>query len=156
MQTENLKIADKFFELCESGQGWEACSDYCTPDSLFRSAVLPMKTLKEYTNWMQGIIRGIAPDGSFKLISRTSNENQVVYCATFTGTHSLDNGPGFSIYFFSQFIWIVVKPHNPPKKADSDYCYIIELKDGKIVGMVKIWDQMNAFLGWGWPLPTGN
>jgi len=34
-----------------------------------------MKTLKEYTEWMKGLIQNIAPDGKYHLISETSNEH---------------------------------------------------------------------------------
>lgn len=89
---------------------------------------------------MKGLIDNIAPDGAWKLISCTSNDHQVVYCATFTGTHSKDGGP--------------VKPSDPPKKTTCDYTYIINFnKEGKIDHMIKIWDQLTAFLHWGWELP---
>jgi len=86
-----------------------------------------MKTLHEYTDWMKGIIEGVAPDGAWKLISHTSNDKQVVYCATFSGTHTKDGGP--------------VKPSEPAKKMICDYTYIIDFNDqNKIVHMIKIWD----------------
>ncbi len=45
--------AQKFFEACETGKGWAACEQFCTADATFECDVLPMKTLKEYTDWVQ-------------------------------------------------------------------------------------------------------
>ncbi len=88
---------------------------------------------------MKGLIEGIAPDGKWQLISCTSNENTVVYCATFTAHHTLDGGP--------------VKPSEPAKQTKCDYAYIINFdKVGKIDSMRKIWDQLTAFKLWGWPI----
>ena len=134
-----LEIAQEFFDKCEAGKGWKSVSEYCSWNATFHCDVLPMKTLQEYTDWMEGIFENIAPDGSCKLISKTWNDTQVVFCATFTGTHSLKGGP--------------VEPSNPPKAMSSDYAYIIDFnKNGKITHMIKIWDQLTAFKGWGWPL----
>lgn len=139
MQSKNIsEEAQKFFELCEAGKGWASCKEFCEENATFHCDVLPMKTMQEYTDWMIGIIQNIAPDGSWKLISKTWNDTQVVFCATFTGTHSLKGGP--------------VEPSDPPKKMSSDYAYVINFKDGKITHMTKIWDQLTAFKGWGWPL----
>lgn len=139
IQSTMLETAQKFFELCEAGKAWKSCSEFCEEKATFHCDVLPMKTLQEYTDWMAGIIEKVAPDGSWKLISKTWNDHQVVYCATFTGSHSLPGGP--------------VEPSNPPKKMNSDYVYIIEFNaSGKITHMIKIWDQLTAFRGWGWPL----
>lgn len=134
-----LETAQTFFELCEAGKGWKSCAEFCDENAVFRCDVLPMKVLHEYVDWMASIIEKVSPDGSWNLISKTSNESQVVFCATFTGSHSLKGGP--------------VEPSSPPKKMSSDYAYIINFNnDGKICHMTKIWDQLTAFRGWGWPL----
>ncbi len=90
----NQEQAQKFFDLCETGKGWDACAPFCTAEASFRCDVLPMKTLQDYTNWMKSIVEGVTPDCSYKVFSLTKNENQVAFSATFFGTHLKDNGPG--------------------------------------------------------------
>jgi len=64
----------------------------------------------------------------------------VAFSAKFVGHHSLNGGP--------------VKPSEPPKKTECDYTYIIDFdQHKKIKHMHKVWDQLTAFLKWGWPLP---
>ena len=135
---ENSKEGvDVFFDNCETGKGWTECSAYCTENATFHCDVLPMKTLQEYTDWMKGLITGIAPDGKYELLSRTTGTNQVVYCAVFKAHHTLNGGP--------------VPPSEPPKYVECDYAYIIDLdSNSKIKHMRKIWDQGSAFKQWGW------
>jgi hypothetical protein len=33
----NANSAQQFFEACETGKGWEACSAFCHPDATFSS-----------------------------------------------------------------------------------------------------------------------
>ncbi len=45
--------AEAFFAACETGKGWEACSDYCTPDATFAAQAEPLaevRTLRQYTD----------------------------------------------------------------------------------------------------------
>ncbi len=47
--TESAKA---FFEACKQGQGWDACSQYCTADASFTSQAEPLadvQTLEGYT-----------------------------------------------------------------------------------------------------------
>jgi len=71
----NLETAEKFFELCETGKGWDACKGFAKEDASFRCDVLPFKTLHHYTDWMKGLIDGITPDGKYKIFSLTSNKH---------------------------------------------------------------------------------
>lgn len=98
-----------------------------------------MKTLKDYTNWMKGLVSGIMPDATYEVISATHSADTYVFCAKFFGTHTLGGGP--------------VPPSDPPKKTSCDYAYIIWFdKDHKITKMRKIWDQLTAFKQLGWPI----
>ena len=36
-----VETADKFFEACETGKGWDSCSKYCKEDGVFYCANLP-------------------------------------------------------------------------------------------------------------------
>src|SRR4051794_4666535 len=52
--------ARAFFQACESGGGWEACSAFCVPDATFSAKVEPLAdvhTLEEYAEWMKGLFR---------------------------------------------------------------------------------------------------
>ena len=47
--------AQKFFEACETGNGWEGCKDYCQPQATFSAeadALGGVDTLEGYTDWM--------------------------------------------------------------------------------------------------------
>lgn len=59
------------------------------PDATFSCEGLPdISTLKAYVDWMKAIATVTFPDSSYDLHSRTSNANEVVFFATFKGTHS--------------------------------------------------------------------
>jgi hypothetical protein len=49
------EIADKFFVACETGKGWEACKDYCTPGATFAAQAEPLADVKSLGNcyWAQ-------------------------------------------------------------------------------------------------------
>jgi hypothetical protein len=53
------ETAKSFFAACEAGKGWEACRNYCTSDATFSAQAEPLaeiKTLKDYTEWMKGLL----------------------------------------------------------------------------------------------------
>ena len=131
--------ARAFFEACETGGGWEACSAYCTADATFAAQAEPLadvRTLEDYAEWMKGLLV-FMPDGRYELKSfavDTERQNVSAY-AVFSGTHSADGGP------------------MPPtgRSTSSDYVYVMEFADGKIRHMTKIWNSSWALreLGWG-------
>ena len=58
----NANSAQQFFEACETGKGWEACSAFCHPDATFSSqtAVLAdISTLEGYCEC--GVANGPKP-----------------------------------------------------------------------------------------------
>ena len=127
-----------FFDACETGKGWDACSAYCTANATFSSQAEPLAeitTLADYTAWMQGLLT-ILPDGSYELRAFASDEarSKVVGYAVFRGTHTAEGGP--------------VPPTG--KKAESDYVYVMDFEGGKIAHMTKIWHSGWALgqLGW--------
>jgi len=131
-----LTSANAFFKACETGKGWAVCSAFATADAAFSSEALPdIKTLQAYTDWMKGLVDGIAPDSRYTLHSVTSNDTQVSFYATFEGTHTLPGGP--------------VPPTN--KSVKSDYVYIVTFDpQGKITNMSKVWNNLLAFKQFGW------
>src|SRR5258708_9620274 len=83
-----------FFVACETGKGWEACRAYCSPNATFVAQAEPLagvKTLAEYTDWMNGLMSLMA-DGSYELqaFATDTERNNVVAYAVFWST---PNGP---------------------------------------------------------------
>jgi hypothetical protein len=59
------ETAQKFFEACETGTGWEGCKSYCEPDASFSAQAEPLaetRTLQQYADWMKGLLT-FMPDG---------------------------------------------------------------------------------------------
>jgi len=130
--------AQKFFDACETGKGWQGCQQFCTANATFRSEATPladMKTLAEYTNWMQGMFT-LIPDGSYQIKSfatDTERANVAAY-GIFSGTHTGEGGP--------------VAPTG--KRIDSDYVYVMEFDGDRIKHMTKIWNDAVALKALGW------
>ena len=131
------ETAKAFFVACEAGEAWDGCSMYCTPDATFSAQAEPLAnvaTLKDYTEWMKGLMATLT-DGRYELRSFATDieRNSVCAYAVFTGTH-LANGPC------------------PPtgKTARTDYVYVMQFKNGKIAHMTKVWHSALAFKQLGW------
>ena len=68
--------AERFFEACETGKGWQGCEPYCHPGATFTAqadAVADLTTLEAYTEWMKGLMT-ILPDGSAEVRSFAVDE----------------------------------------------------------------------------------
>ena len=132
------ETAREFFEACETGRGWEGCSSYCHPDATFSAQAEPLaelKTLNEYTEWMKGLLTFV-PDGRYTLKSfatDTDRSNVSAY-AVFHGTHTGEGGP--------------VPPTG--KSTNTDYVYVMQFDEDKIVHMTKIWHAGWAIRELGW------
>jgi len=132
------EIAEKFFEACETGRGWQACQEYCKPDATFSAQAEPLadiQSLQEYTDWMQGLLTFI-PDGHYELKSFATDEQRQNVCAygIFSGTHTGEGGPC------------------PPtgKSTRTDYVYVMEFDGDKIRHMTKVWHSWLAMQELGW------
>src|SRR5271169_5458828 len=95
--TSITSLAEKFFDACEAGKGWEACSAYCTPDATFAAQAEPLlgvKTLAEYTDWMKGILTPLA-DARYEVKSFATDaaRNNVSAYGVFHATHTGPGGP---------------------------------------------------------------
>ncbi|MDJ0609234.1 MAG: ester cyclase [Kiloniellales bacterium] len=133
-----LETARSFFEVCESGRGWEACKPYCREDATFSAqadALADVTTLEAYADWMKGLL-SILPDGHYELKSFAVDAERDSVCAfaVFHGTHTGDGGP--------------VPPTG--KKAAADYVYNMDFEDGRIVHMTKIWNDGHTLRDLGW------
>ena len=131
-------VAKAFFDACETGGGWEACEQYCTPSASFSAqadALSGIVTLRDYTNWMKGLLTFI-PDGRYEVKSfATDDERQnVLAYGIFRGTHTGEGGPC------------------PPtgKSTATDYVYAMEFDGEKISHMTKIWNDTHAIKVFGW------
>jgi predicted ester cyclase len=130
--------ARAFFEACETGKGWEACSAFCHADASFAAQAEPLadvQTLKDYAEWMKAAL-GFMPDGRYELRSFATDSERHNVCAyaVFSGTHTGEGGP------------------MPPtgKSMSSDYVYVMDFADGKISHMTKIWNAGLAMKALGW------
>lgn len=133
----DIQAAKAFFEACEAGKGWEACSAWCTPDATFSAqagALAEVRTLQQYAEWMKGLLT-VLTDGRYELKACAADEERGNVCAfaTFIGTH-LAGGPC------------------PPtgRTTRSDYVYVMDFRGGKIAHLTKIWNDGHALKELGW------
>ncbi len=131
-------VAEAFFEACETGKGWDACREHCTPDATFSAQSEPLlnvTTLAQYTNWMQGIL-SVLPDAHYELRSFATDSvrSNVAAYAVFHGTHTGQGGP--------------VPPTG--RRLSTDYVYVMQFENGKIAHMTKIWNAGLALKELGW------
>ena len=136
--TSITETAASFFEACETGKGWDGCSQFCTDNATFSAQSEPLadiSDLRSYTEWMKGLL-SFMPDGSYDLKSfDTDSERQsVVAYAVFSGTHTGEGGP--------------VDPTG--KHVSTDYVYVMDFEDSKIAHMTKIWHSGLAMQELGW------
>jgi len=132
------EVAEQFFHACESGKGWEGCSQYCHSGGTFAAqaeAVADIDTLKGYTEWMEGLL-ALMPDGRYEIKSFAVDEerNNVAAYAIFRGTHTGEGGP--------------VPPTG--RSTESDYVYVMQFDGDRIRHMTKIWNDVHAVKELGW------
>lgn len=130
--------AREFFDACETGKGWEVCSEYCHPDATFSAqagALADVDTLEGYTEWMKGLLAPV-PDGRYELRSFAVDEarRNVSAYAVFHGTHTGEGGP--------------VPPTG--KSVAADYVYVMDFEGDRIKHMTKIWNDTVSLQQLGW------
>jgi hypothetical protein len=70
--------AERFFDACETGKGWDGCRQYCHSGATFSAqagALAGVNTLEGYTNWMKGLFTPV-PDGRYELRSFAVDEGR--------------------------------------------------------------------------------
>jgi predicted ester cyclase len=132
------EAAQRFFDACESGQGWLGCQQYCHADATFSAqagALAGIDTLRAYTDWMKGLLKPV-PDGRYEVRSFAVDEqrNNVAAYGVFRGTHTGEGGP--------------VPPTG--KQVEADYVYVMEFDGDKIRHMTKIWNDGVSLKQLGW------
>src|SRR3954451_14015274 len=88
--------AEKFFEACETGAGWDGCQAYCRPDATFSgqaSALEGIATLQGYTEWMKGLLTPVPGHYELRSFAVDDERNNVAAYGVFRGTHSGEGGP---------------------------------------------------------------
>lgn len=136
--TSITSVAEAFFAACDMGKGWEVCRAYCTPDATFSAQAEPLlgiRTLEEYTNWMNGIMT-VLPDATYEIKAFATDpvRNNVAAYGVFHGTHTGEGGP--------------VPPTG--RSMSTDYVYIMQFEGDKIRHMTKIWNAGLALKALGW------
>jgi len=132
------ETASAFFEACESGKGWEACSQYCHSNATFSAqseALAEVTTVEGYTDWLKGLY-GFVTDTSYdvKAFATDAERDTVVVFSVFSGTHTGEGGP--------------VPPTG--KSVSTDYVYAMQFDGDKIAHMTKIWHSGLAMQELGW------
>lgn len=128
----------QFFDACETGKGWEVCSQYCHPDATFSAqadSLGGVETLAAYTDWLKGLYTPI-PNASYELRAFAADEdhNTVLGFGVFKGTHTGEGGP--------------VPPTG--KSVSAEYVYAMEFEGDRIRHMTKIWNDGFSFKQAGW------
>ena len=132
------ETAERFFDACETGAGWEECQQYCHPEASFSAqagALAEVDSVQGYTDWMKGLLTPI-PDGKYELRAFAVDEdrNNVTAFAVFRGTHTGQGGP--------------VPPTG--KQIEADYVYVMQFEGEKIRHMTKIWNDGISLQQLGW------
>lgn len=130
--------AQKFFDACETGQGWAVCREYCHGDAGFAAQAGPLadiRTLEEYTNWMEGMM-SLLPDAEYEVRSFAVDEDRgnVSAYGVFRGTHTGEGGP--------------VPPTG--QRVETDYVYVMDFDGDRIRHLTKIWNAPHALKQLGW------
>jgi predicted ester cyclase len=130
--------AERFFDACETGKGWDGCNQYCHPNATFSAqagALADVKTLQGYTDWMKGMFSPL-PDAKYEVRSLAVDDqrNNVSTYAVFRGTHT---GPGAPV---------------PPtgKRIEADYVYVMSFDGDRIRHLTKIWNDGFSLKQLGW------
>ena len=136
--TSMRDTAERFFDACETGHGWDGCAQYCHPGATFvaqADALDGVETLEAYTEWMKNLLTPL-PDGNAEVRSFAVDEarNSVSAFGVFRGTHTGEGGP--------------VPPTG--RSAEADYVYVMEFDGDKIRHMTKIWNSGWALKELGW------
>ena len=136
--TSITDTAQRFFDACETGKGWDVCKQYCRSGATFSAqagALADVTTLEAYTEWMKGLFTPM-PDGRYEVRSFAVDEtrNNVAVYAVFRGTHTGDGGPVPAT----------------GKQVEADYVYVMDFDGDRIRHMTKIWNDAFSLKQVGW------
>lgn len=131
----------KFFEACETNEGWEGCSQYVVdgevPFKVQAATLKEITTIQGYVEWVKAFGTITAPGATYELHLGCFDETtrKAVFSATYHAKHTGEGGP--------------VEPTN--KEMHTDYVYVLDMNaEDKITGMTKIWNDGFALKQIGW------
>jgi predicted ester cyclase len=132
------EAAERFFDACETGKGWDTCKEYCHQGATFSAqagALDGVQTLEAYTEWMKGLLTPV-PDGRYEVRSFAVDQERgnVSAYGVFRGTHTGQGGP--------------VPPTG--RQVQADYVYVMEFDGDRIRHMTKIWNDAVSLKQLGW------
>ena len=134
-----METAERFFEACETGQGWAECQQYCHPNATFAAQAAALEgvdTVEGYAEWMKGLFVPV-PDGHAEVQTFAVDEarQKVLVYGVFHGTHTGEGGPVPAT----------------GKSAAADYVYDFAFDGDRIRHLTKIWNDGATMqqLGWG-------
>ena len=132
------ETAERFFEACETGKGWDECQQFCHDGATFSAqadALAGVSMVEGYTDLMKGLLTTV-PDGSYEVRSFAVDEERqnVAAYGVFRGTHTGEGGP--------------VPPTG--KQIEADYVYVMKFDGDKIRHMTKIWNDGISLKQLGW------
>ncbi len=130
--------AERFFDACESGKGWQETQQYCHADATFSAQAGTLEgidTLHAYTDWMKSMFVPV-PDGSYEVRSFAVDEERhnVAAFGVFRGTHTGEGGP--------------IPPTG--KSFAAEFVYVMQFQGDKIRHMTKIWNDGLSLAQLGW------
>jgi predicted ester cyclase len=136
--TQIKDTAQRFFDACETGKGWDGCKSFCHPDATFSAqagALTGVETVEAYTEWMKGLFTPV-PDGRYEVRSFALDESRdsVTAYAVFRGTHTGGGGP--------------VPPTG--RQVEADYVYVMKFDGDRIRHLTKIWNDAVSLKQLGW------
>ena len=132
------ETAEKFFDACETGKGWDVCRQYCHPEATFSAqadTLAGIDTLEAYTEFMKALFSPL-PDGNYEVLSMAVDQERhnVAACGIFRGTHTGEGGP--------------VPPTG--KQCAADFVYLMDFEGDRIRHMIKIWNDVISLKQVGW------
>jgi predicted ester cyclase len=132
------ETAERFYNDCETGRGWELCRQYCHDGATFSAqadALEGITTLEGYTEWTKNLLTPV-PDGSYEVraIAVDEERQSVAAFGVFKGTHTGEGGP--------------VPPTG--MRVEAEYVYVMQFEGDKIRHMTKIWNDGISLRQLGW------
>jgi len=132
------ETAEKFFDACESGKGWDGCKEYCKPGATFSAqaaALTGITSVEGHTDWMKGLYTPM-PNARYEVRSFAVDEqrNNVAAFGVFRATHSAAGGPVPAT----------------GKSVEADYVYVMDFEGGQIKHVTKIWNDVASLQQLGW------
>jgi len=133
-----INQAKKFFDACDSGEGWSGCESYCHPGATFSSqtgVLAEIDTVEGYCEWAKNLLTPV-PDATIeqKFLAEDQERNCVALFAVFHGTQTGPGGP--------------VEPTG--NTVAADYVYVVDFDGDRIQHMTKIWNDTTSLQQLGW------